>query len=260
MSPDFQGLTEPLASGVRDHLGKHLPDLPAHSVDVTVRTNSSLVERRGVLLLKLLYEREIRSVRGLDLLDIGCGFGALSLFFASRGARVTAVDSNGPRMDVGREIAVEHGLAVRFVRQRMQALDALPESSFDLAVVNNALCYLIDPADRDSALREVHRVLRPGGTLIVRDPNRWHPVDPFTKVPALHLLPPRGAQAVGARLAGSRSLTRLTSAHRARRDLRRAGFESSHHVAYAQGVGRALEPFARYHHVVATRAAPSARE
>ena len=43
------------------------------------------------------------------------------------------------------------------------------------------------------ALRETHRVLRPGGSLIVRNPNRWHPLDQFTGLPLLQLLPPHQA-------------------------------------------------------------------
>ena len=39
--------------------------------------------------------RDLRSGPGKDVLDIGCGVGGSSLFFAERGARVTSIDTSG---------------------------------------------------------------------------------------------------------------------------------------------------------------------
>ena len=62
---------------------------------------------------------------------------------------------------MGRTVAAEHGLPVEFSPGRMEELD-LPDESFDLAIQNNSLCYIVDSEDRRSALAETRRVLRPG--------------------------------------------------------------------------------------------------
>src|SRR5215213_6924847 len=79
----------------------------------TLETNSGYVERRGAPLIEMLRERlGGRSLEGLSLIDLGCGFGALSAFFAALGAHVTAVDPNVSRFEVGTAVARRHRLPV----------------------------------------------------------------------------------------------------------------------------------------------------
>lgn len=220
----------------------------------TLETNSGYVARRTEPLLEFVRRHSGHdSIEGLRVADLGCGFGAVSLYLASRGARVTALDPNAQRFEVGQAVAAHHGLAVDFVAGRMERLP-FPDGAFDLAVQNNSLCYLVDPAQRRAALHETRRILRPGGTLISRNPNRWHPLDQFTGLPLLHLLPPAAAVAATRRTGRDRSLVRLTSPLSARRELRRAGFIAVVQAGFS-GDERpsALKWWARYHHFVASR-------
>ena len=66
----------------------------------------------------------------------------LSLYFAARGATVIGIDPIGSRLEVGRAVAAEHGLRAEFETGRMEALE-LDDASFDLAVQNNSLCYIV---------------------------------------------------------------------------------------------------------------------
>lgn len=220
----------------------------------TLETNSGFVERRGEPLLEILHEQgELDSIAGLRLLDLGCGFGALSAFFAARGATVMGVDLKEDRLEVGRKVTAEQGLDVHFQAGRMQNLD-LPDESFDVVVENNSLCYVVPREDRRAVLSESLRVLRPGGRLVIRNPNRWSARDQFTGLPLIQLLPPREAVAVSGRLGRDRSLVRLTSGPEAVRELRRAGFEQVHNVSPPQRTWPSfMRPVARYQHLIARR-------
>lgn len=89
--------------------------------------------------------------------------------------------------------------------------------SFDAAVSNSTLDHLHSAEEVTVALREIHRVLRPGGRLVVTLDNPLNPV-----VALRNLLPPAVARALGPALCvsawtcGPRSLSRL---------LRRSGFD-----------------------------------
>jgi len=249
----FSPVAELLASKVRDHLRDHEPALPQQAVEVTVDTNSHLAEQRGAFLLRLLRQQGAPDIAQLSVVDVGCGFGALSLFFASLGARVTGIDVNANRLVVGREVARDQGLPVVFAAESMQSMDSVETAACDLVVVNNSYCYVIPDADRRATLSEVHRVLRRGGWTVLRNPNLWHPLDPFTRLPLVHLLPPRKAKRASQLMGRPRSMSRLTSPYGARRELRCAGFRHAHWVPTSHGYPNALERFARYHHVVARR-------
>jgi ubiquinone/menaquinone biosynthesis C-methylase UbiE len=209
----------------------------------------------------MLADSGVADVAGLRVLDLGCGFGAVSAYFAAHGAEVTGIDPNEERLQIGRKVAAAHSLPVRLVRGRMEELD-LPDCSFDVAVQNNSLCYVVDRARRSAALGEALRVLRPGGTLLIRNPNRWHPVDQFTGLPLVHLLPPSAAVRAAAATGRRRSLCHLKSPPAAKRELRAAGFVDVFQPGFGEGSRKpdSLKAVARYQHLVARRPAdPPAR-
>lgn len=220
----------------------------------TLETNSGFVERRGEPLLEILHEQtELDSIAGLRLLDLGCGFGALSAFFAARGATVMGVDLKEDSLEVGRKVAAEHGLDVQFQPGRMQKLD-LADETFDVVVVNNSLPYIVPRDDRHAALSESLRILRPGGHVLIRNANRWSTRDQFTGIPLIQLLPPNQAVAIANRLGRERSLVRVTSGPEAVRELRHAGFEEVHNVSPPDRRWPAfMRPVARYQHLIARR-------
>jgi 2-polyprenyl-3-methyl-5-hydroxy-6-metoxy-1,4-benzoquinol methylase len=225
--------------------------LEGDALQRTIATNSSLVAQRGRRVLDLYLSTTGRvDLTGIELIDLGCGFGGLAVYFAHLGATVTAVDRRQDRMVVGAEIAAAAGLAVRFERRRLEALDA-PSEHFDLAVINNTLCYLVDEGHRAAALEHVRRVLRAGGAVLVRDPNRLHPIDQFARLPGLGLLPPDAAVRAAGRLGRHRSRVRLRTPAGLRRELRVAGFERVRTEASPRSPALApLRPVARYQHAL----------
>jgi SAM-dependent methyltransferase len=224
---------------------------------VTLDTNSTLVPDRARLLLDLYQSRGERdSIEGLEVADLGCGFGAMSLYFANAGARVTGIDKDQERFRIGAGLAERLGLTASFERGWLEVM-ALPDSHFDLAVINNSLCYITDRDDRRRALANSLRILKPGGWLIVRDPSRTSPLDPFSRLPLVHQLPPRLARPM-LRLTArgrARSQVRLMSPRAGRRALRRAGFGEVHTERGAPGGLRV-----RYQHLTARRPSETSTE
>lgn len=250
--PSFEPIASTLRAEVLSHPGPGLSGRHGHRA---VETYSGFVERRAEPLVEIACRRlGVDSLRGVRLLDLGCGFGALSAFFAFHGARVLGVDPNASRLEVGRRVATRHRLSVELERGRMEQLE-LPETSFEVAVMNNSLCYLVDPADRRRALEEALRVLVPGGVLVTRNPNRLHPVDQFTGIPLIHLLSPVRAVAAARRLGHERSLCRLVSPVSARREMADVGFERPRHHPTGAGWPSRPKLVTQYSHVSALRPA-----
>lgn len=215
--------------------------------DGPLRIYGELIPHRARPVLDILTGRlGLDSLAGLEVADLGCGYGALSVYFAWHGAQVTGVDKSGARLGVGRGVATEHELGVRFRKGRLEKLP-LPDASADAAVLNNALCYVVDRDLRQRVLAEARRILRPGGVLAVRDPSRTHPRDSFSGLPLVGTLPPALAVSVSRMFGRPRSQVRLLTARSGVKELRTAGFAD---VAHERPQDRpALAGLPRYHHL-----------
>jgi 2-polyprenyl-3-methyl-5-hydroxy-6-metoxy-1,4-benzoquinol methylase len=249
----FDAIAATLREEVLEHCERNGVELEGRAGFNTLETNSGFAERRGAPLVRMASGRlGVRSLEGLRVADLGCGYGALSVFFAFQGATVVGIDLNRRRLEVGRRVAERHGLVVELRRRAMEEPE-LPEESFDLAVMNNSLCYLAEPGAQLRALRAARSLLVPGGAIVIRNPNRLYPVDQFSGIPLLSLLAPDDAVQVAGRLGRRRSLCRLTSPRTARRELVEAGFTGViHHAAARSGWARPAL-LARYSHFSALR-------
>jgi ubiquinone/menaquinone biosynthesis C-methylase UbiE len=96
-------------------------------------------------------------VSGLRGLDIGCGEGVETRLLARRGATMIGIDLSQKFVSHAAEAGAPVG--IRYVNASGSALPFVAES-FDFVV---ACMSLMDMADRDGAVREAYRVLKPGG-------------------------------------------------------------------------------------------------
>lgn len=105
-----------------------------------------------------------RVTSGTRLLDAGCGAGLLALLASLRGARVAALDASPALLAIARERLPAADL-------REGDLEALPfdDAGFDAVVAVNSVFYAADMAQ---AMRELARVARPGGRVVV---TAWGP-------------------------------------------------------------------------------------
>jgi SAM-dependent methyltransferase len=105
----------------------------------------------------------------LAIADVGAGTGILSRLLADRGAHVTAIEPNAAMRD-----AAEPHPRVRFADGTAEATQ-LDDGAVDLVTVAQAFHWF----DVPRALREFHRVLRPGGRLAILWNHRSR-TEPFT--------------------------------------------------------------------------------
>ena len=105
---------------------------------------------------------------GMRLLDAGCGVGSITLDLAELVApgETVGMDQDASQLEIARASAASRGVAsARFALGDAYALP-FPDASFDAVLAHTLLVHLSDPL---RALKEFHRVLRPGGIVAVSD-------------------------------------------------------------------------------------------
>lgn len=108
----------------------------------------------------------LRLTPAITIADLGAGEGLVSQLLARRAAHVWCID-NSPRMvEVGTELAAKNGLAN--LAYKLGDIEAVPldDGSVDLAILSQALHHAQHP---QKAIDEAHRILRPGGQVLVLD-------------------------------------------------------------------------------------------
>lgn len=106
---------------------------------------------------------------GLEVLDLGCGPGGHIPWLLQNGATVTAIDSSDAFLDIVRR---KHPEVATVQIDLNDGLQSLPERRFDLVIASLVLHYASNLYD---LLRDVRRVLRPGGKIVA---SVHHPFNP----------------------------------------------------------------------------------
>ena len=116
---------------------------------------------------RILYRELDRHGGGARVLDAGCGTGSQLAEIAGRGFDVVGLE---PAIEM-RRIAIKANPGVEIGSGSITAMP-FPDASFDVVIALEVLRYLPE-TDNDLAWKEMLRVLRPGGALIVTLVNRW---------------------------------------------------------------------------------------
>lgn len=130
----------------------------------TTPTGKLVKETEAALVWELLDVR-----LGEELLDAGCGTGIFTLDFLKTGARVTGLDVSRPMLEVARGKLMGH--SVELIQGDMLCLP-FKDESFDKAVSVTALEFI---EDARTAVSELFRVTRPGGSIVVATLNSLSP-------------------------------------------------------------------------------------
>jgi SAM-dependent methyltransferase len=105
----------------------------------------------------------------MHVADFGCGVGAVTRMLAEivgPSGSVTGIDASADQIEQAAELCENAGLANVVFRTADACHTHLPDRSFDLVYCRFLLLHLPDPA---ACLREMRRVLRPGGILVIED-------------------------------------------------------------------------------------------
>jgi len=106
---------------------------------------------------------EFASCRGKKVLEVGCGLGTDLLQFARAGASITGVDISAKAVGLSQRRLALYGMPGTVSQMNGERLD-LPDNSFDLVYSWGVIHH---SPDHEKVAKEIHRVLKPGGTLKV---------------------------------------------------------------------------------------------
>ena len=109
------------------------------------------------------------TLRGLNILDIGCGPGIFSIILASEKARVTALDYSTEMLEQAMLLSKERNVSIKTIQGDAQNLP-FSNHLFDVVVSRNVTWNLEHP---ELAYSEWRRVVRPGGLIVNFDAN-WY--------------------------------------------------------------------------------------
>jgi len=115
---------------------------------------------------KSLAEALLRLMPPMVIADLGAGEGAFALLLAERAKKVIAVDTSAKMIEVGRELASRH--AVQNIDFRLGDMEEIPigDGEVDLVWVSQSLHHALHP---ERAIQQAHRILAPGGRIVVLD-------------------------------------------------------------------------------------------
>jgi len=162
-SPSF-----PLSSNIKRQVQRFWQKSPCDSWFTneprgTVAFYRSLDEHRYKVHPRLQSAIGFEKTRGLRVLEIGCGCGSEAERFVRAGAYYTAVDLTNAALSITRRRFQLANLKGRFVQGDAENLP-FPDGSFDFVYSHGVLHHT---PDTPRAIREVHRVLSPGGRAVV---------------------------------------------------------------------------------------------
>lgn len=125
-----------------------------------------LIHESQEILLRELALSVGEPLRGREVLDVGCGLGGGSLYWASaHGARVTAITIAPSHVPHVQRFASMAGVADRVTPMVCDAMEVPGTECFDMVVAVESSCYLA----RRQWFRKLYSLLRPGGMVAIAD-------------------------------------------------------------------------------------------
>lgn len=112
-------------------------------------------------------------IRGKKILNIGCGLGEEVVYLALKGANVVAIDISTEMLKFTKKLAKKYGVSKKVVYRHMSAEKLeFGSETFDLCFG----CNILHHVNIDKAIKEIWRVLKPGGSAVFSEPLGYNSV------------------------------------------------------------------------------------
>lgn len=115
--------------------------------------------------------KNLGDIKGLKILELGCGLGEASVYLSLQGAQVFSTDLSEEMLNTTSKLAQKYNTAVTTRKCSADKID-FPDESFDIVYAANLLHHV----DIEQTLAEAKRVLVPGGRFVSWDPIAHNPV------------------------------------------------------------------------------------
>jgi len=117
---------------------------------------------------RLQFIKQTCVLKGMSILDIGCGAGILTESLAVEGAQVTGIDASPEVIEAAQQHAVENNLSIDYRHMSSEDL-RVSEQRFDIITCMELLEHVPDPI---KLIEDCYALLKPGGKLFLSTLNR----------------------------------------------------------------------------------------
>jgi len=111
-------------------------------------------------------------ITGKSILDVGCGLGEVSVYFAIKGAIVTATDLSKGMCEATQKLAYKYGVKVKTCISASENFTLNSENKFDIIYTGNTLHHV----DINKTLPSVLKYLKDDGVFVSWDPIAYNPI------------------------------------------------------------------------------------
>lgn len=115
--------------------------------------------------------QRLGNIKGRRLLDVGCGLGEASVYFAMLGADVTSSDLSQGMLDATTRLAQANGVSIKQHIASAEDMQLPPEAKFDIIYAGNLLHHV----DIEETISRIKPYLATGGMFVSWDPLAYNP-------------------------------------------------------------------------------------
>jgi 2-polyprenyl-3-methyl-5-hydroxy-6-metoxy-1,4-benzoquinol methylase len=116
--------------------------------------------------------QQLGDLRGKRLLDVGCGLGEASVYFALQGADVTASDLSAGMLEHTRQLAVANDVRLATILSSSESLQLADTAKFDIIYIGNTLHHV----DIAQTMKQLTAHLADDGVFVSWDPVAYNPL------------------------------------------------------------------------------------